>query len=61
MKYEGMTVNERLYSSGLSNKFDKAVARKNIERVKEILKEVELAESAILDVLETLRLLDKKE
>ena len=56
-----MTVNERLYSSGLSNKFDKAVARKNIERVKEILKEDELAESAILDVLETLRLLDKKE
>ncbi len=60
MKYEGMTVNERLYLSGLFDQFDKAVASKNIERIKEILKEVELSDSAILDFLTRLKLLKKK-
>lgn len=43
-KYSGMTVNERLYTSGLMNEFEKAVREKNIEKVKSILKEIELTD-----------------
>lgn len=43
-KYSGMTVNERLYISGLMNEFDKAVREKNIEKIKSIFKEVELTD-----------------
>ncbi|WP_166727802.1 hypothetical protein [Mucilaginibacter gilvus] len=41
-KYGGMTVNERLYLSGLMAKFDQAVAEKQVDLVISILKEVEL-------------------
>jgi hypothetical protein len=39
-KYSGMTVNERLYVSGLSNDFDNAVKENNIKKIIEILKEL---------------------
>ena len=43
-KYAGMTVNERLYVSGLIDEFDRAVSEKNTDAVVRILKEVELTE-----------------
>jgi hypothetical protein len=55
--YAGMTVNERLYSSGLINEFDKAVKEKNAEKVIAILKKVELNELSINPILERLGLL----
>jgi len=41
-KYGGMTVNERLYVSGLIHQFDEAINEKNIEEIVRILKEVEI-------------------
>jgi molecular chaperone GrpE (heat shock protein) len=58
-KYEGMTVNERLYVSGVMDKFDKAVAVKDTKMVVSLLKEVELTEDSIDPILEQLGL--KKE
>ena len=55
-KYVGMTVNERLYVSGLMGEFDKAVKNKNTESIVSILKEVELTEESITDILLSLRL-----
>jgi hypothetical protein len=51
-KYKGMTVNERLYVSGLLDQFEKAVRAKNVERAVQILKEVELTEENIRPILE---------
>ena len=51
-KYAGMTVNERLYISGLLNEFDAAVQKKNLEQVRAILGKVELTESNIIEILE---------
>jgi molecular chaperone GrpE (heat shock protein) len=51
MKYKGMTVNERLYVSGLIDKFDSAVKRKNVNEIRLILKKVELTESSVNDIL----------
>lgn len=55
-KYAGMTVNERLYVSGLMNEFDKAVAEKNTEKVREVLERVELTEESIKPILEKLEI-----
>jgi len=55
-KYAGMTVNERLYVSGLMDEFDKAVEGKNTERVRGILEKVELTEESIKPILEELGL-----
>lgn len=56
-EYKGMTVNERLYVSGLMEKFEKAVEIRDVEKVVEILKKVEITdESAIKPILETLGL-----
>jgi hypothetical protein len=41
-KYGGMTVNERLYLSGLMDEFDKALLRQDTNTLISILKEVEL-------------------
>ncbi len=52
-KYAGMTVNERLYASGLMNECDKAVIEKNIAEVVRILNEVELTDENIKPILES--------
>jgi iron uptake system EfeUOB component EfeO/EfeM len=56
MKYQGMTVNERLYVSGLMDAFDKAVKEKDIIKVKSILEDVELNEESIKPILKALGL-----
>jgi len=55
-KYAGMTVNERLYVSGLMDEFDKAVRAKSTAEVVRILKEVGLSDDSIKPVLERLGL-----
>jgi hypothetical protein len=58
-KYGGMTVNERLWVSGLMDRFDLAVEKKDVNLLKTILKEVELSESNINAILEHLGLIKK--
>jgi molecular chaperone GrpE (heat shock protein) len=55
-KYAGMTVNERLYVSGLMDEFDKAVEKRDTEKVRAILEAVELTEESIKPILEELGL-----
>ena len=55
-KYSGMTVNERLYVSGLMDEFDKAVEERDVERIRSILSNVELTEESIRPILEQLGL-----
>ena len=47
----GMTVNERLYISELMDKFENAVKDKNIDLLISILKEIELNDLAIEQLL----------
>ncbi len=56
MKYKGMTVNERLYVSGLMDEYDKSVKEKDIDKIREILQKVELNEKSIKPILEQLGL-----
>jgi hypothetical protein len=58
-KYGGMTVSERLWVSGLMDRFDLAVEKKDVNLLKTILKEVELSESNINAILEHLGLIKK--
>ena len=51
-----MTVNERLYVSGLMDKFDAAVKKKDVATIISILEEVELVEKSIVPILENLKL-----
>lgn len=55
-KYIGMTVNERLYVSGLIDKFDNAVKRKDVSTIVSILEKVELKEESIKPILDSLKL-----
>lgn len=55
-KYIGMTVNERLYVSGLLQEFDNAVEKKDAGKVISILKKVELTDPSINPILERLGL-----
>lgn len=55
-KYLGMTVNERIYVSGLLDKFDNAVSKKDVNKVILILKEVELTDESIDPILKSLKL-----
>lgn len=56
-KYKGMTVNERLYVSGLSEDFDRAVLEKNTDKIKSLLEKVEITDdSQIIPILEQLGL-----
>jgi hypothetical protein len=57
--YSGMTVNERLYMSGLCNDFDNAVKENNIKKVLEILNRIELNEVSIKPILQSLGLEEK--
>lgn len=56
-KYKGMTVNERLYVSGLIDKFDLAVKYKEIEKVEAILSEVELDKKSIEQIFKSIGLI----
>ena len=59
VQYKGMTVNERLYVSGLMVEFDKLVDIKDVEGVIKILEKVEITdESAVRSILEKLGLND---
>jgi len=58
-QYKGMTVNERLYVSGLMDAFDKAVNESDIEKVIDILNKVEITdESVIKPILKSLGLIE---
>jgi len=59
--YSGMTVNERLFVGGLLNEFDQAVEKREIDRVIEILKAVEMPDSAIAPILESVGLKSSSE
>jgi hypothetical protein len=48
----GMTVNERLYLSGLFDEFDIAVATRDEEKLREILKQIFLSEENINAIVE---------
>jgi len=48
MKYDGMTVNERLYTSGLVTEFDKAVQRRDALSIIKILRRVDLGDAVSL-------------
>jgi len=58
-KYGGMTVNERLWVSGLMEKFDLAVTETDINTVKSILRDVELGEANINGILKHFGLIEK--
>lgn len=55
-KFSGMTVNERLYITGLMDEFDEAVKEQDVKRVRAILTKVELTEESIRPILEQLGL-----
>jgi hypothetical protein len=59
-KYAGMTVNERLYVSGLLDDFEKSVSEKNTDEAVRILKEVELTDANIKPILEKWGLCNSK-
>jgi DNA/RNA endonuclease YhcR with UshA esterase domain len=50
-KYSGMTVNERLYVSGLIDKYYEAVKEKNVDAASSIHKSVDLGENNITAIL----------
>ena len=52
MNFAGMTINERLFVSGLIKEFDSAVKEKNRVRVVEILNRIDLNNQTILGILE---------
>lgn len=54
--YAGMTVNERLYVSGLMDEFDKAVKERDAEKVRNILSNVGLTEESIKPILDQMGL-----
>jgi hypothetical protein len=60
-QYGGMTVNERLYVSGLLKEFYKAVEEKNKEKVILILNKVEITgDSLIIPILEQFGFMEKQ-
>ena len=60
-KYGGMTVNERLYLSGLMSQFYKALLEKDITTVISILKQVELNEQNVNAILKSENLIQDVE
>ena len=57
-KFSGMTVNERLYDVGLMNEFESCLKQKDFEKIKSILKKVELNEDSIIEIINSLALRD---
>jgi hypothetical protein len=55
-KYAGMTMNERLYVSGLMDEFDAAVEERDIGRLRNVLSNVELTEESIGPILDQMGL-----
>ncbi len=55
-----MTVNERLYASGLINSFYIATNERDINKIVSILKEVELTDISINPILKQLGLIEDK-
>ena len=49
--YKGMTVNERLYVSGVMEEFYQAVKNDDIEKVVSILKKVEIKEESAIQLI----------
>ena len=49
-------MNERLYVSGLMDEYDEAVEKKDADKVRSILEQVELTEESIKPILEKLDL-----
>ena len=56
MKYGGMTVNERLYVSGLMSAFDKTIEENDLEALKDIIEKIELHESYLETLIQNYRL-----
>jgi hypothetical protein len=50
-KFAGMTVNERLYSENLEDKYFNAIKEGNIVRMIFILMRIDLKEESIVDIL----------
>lgn len=46
-KYKGMTVNERLYISGLMTNFEQAIKEKDVSKARRLLEKVELTKENI--------------
>ena len=60
LDFSGMTVNERLFLSGLMNKFDLAIKLKDCKQVEEILRLVDLDTKSIEGILEKYKMNNKK-
>lgn len=56
MKYAGMTVNERLFTSGLIDSYYLALKRKDVSEIVNILKKIELDDENIHNILKFERL-----
>ena len=53
-RFVGMTVNERLFVSGMLCEFDIAVKEKNKSMITDILEKIDLDSSSILVILNTI-------
>ena len=54
--FSGMTVNERIYVSGLMDDFDYCLNQKDKEGIKFLLKKIKLNENSILDIIASLKI-----
>lgn len=51
-----MTINERLYISHRMNDFDIATKIKDIEKIKHILRELEVDEKSIIEIIDKIKI-----
>lgn len=56
MDYSGMTVNERLFVSGLLKDFELAKKQNDVIRIIDILRKIDVDEESIGEILKTLKL-----
>lgn len=59
MDFSGITVNERLYVSGLMDDFDIAINKKDVKTVVEILEKIEIGNGNIPPILKQIGLYDE--